>query len=297
MERPCRVARLHRRGLALQRDQLQLLLRLGLRLHHQQHGAYTFINSYACPSDNNAKGGASFILSWGNYTQSPNNSSYKGSIGTTTSPYGTTNAGGPWLPGYGACQPDPLNITGGPPGCKPFTTGVFCYWLTFGLRDITDGSSNTIAFAESLAGSAQTTPVRGNSVMNAGGGAVGEYADAFVGLNNGTLLTGIQACTTAFKTAVSGSTLSNDNGNRWAWGAVGMTLFNTIVPPNSNLHTWNSCRTSCSGCSTDDASYSNAQSNHPGGCNFLMADGSVRFIKSTISMQTYMGLGTRANGK
>ena len=36
---------------------------------------------------------------------------------------------------------------------------------------------------------------------------------------------------------------------------------------------------------------------HPGGVNFAMADGSVRFIKSSINLPTYRALGTRASGE
>lgn len=36
---------------------------------------------------------------------------------------------------------------------------------------------------------------------------------------------------------------------------------------------------------------------HPGGAGFAMADGSVKFIKQTISPRTYNALGTRANGE
>jgi prepilin-type N-terminal cleavage/methylation domain-containing protein/prepilin-type processing-associated H-X9-DG protein len=36
---------------------------------------------------------------------------------------------------------------------------------------------------------------------------------------------------------------------------------------------------------------------HPGGLNMAMADGSVRFIKSSISLQTYRALATRAGGE
>lgn len=36
---------------------------------------------------------------------------------------------------------------------------------------------------------------------------------------------------------------------------------------------------------------------HPGGANFAMADGSVRFIKQTIAQPTYHALGTRAGGE
>jgi len=36
---------------------------------------------------------------------------------------------------------------------------------------------------------------------------------------------------------------------------------------------------------------------HPGGANFAMADGSVKFIKQTINTLPYMGLGTRAGSE
>jgi prepilin-type N-terminal cleavage/methylation domain-containing protein/prepilin-type processing-associated H-X9-DG protein len=36
---------------------------------------------------------------------------------------------------------------------------------------------------------------------------------------------------------------------------------------------------------------------HPGGANFAMADGSVKFIKNSINVPTYRALGTRAGGE
>jgi prepilin-type processing-associated H-X9-DG protein len=36
---------------------------------------------------------------------------------------------------------------------------------------------------------------------------------------------------------------------------------------------------------------------HPGGANFAMVDGSVRFLKQTIAQATYRALGTRAGGE
>jgi prepilin-type processing-associated H-X9-DG protein len=38
-------------------------------------------------------------------------------------------------------------------------------------------------------------------------------------------------------------------------------------------------------------------SRHPGGVNFLFADGSVRFINNNIDEVTWVALGTRAGGE
>jgi len=247
----------------------------------------TVITSFLCPSDNNAGAGGAPQFGTNN---TPNINSYKGSVGTT-SLAGWNNA-----PGYAACQPDPMNIAGGNPGCQPYSTGIFCYWTANGLKDCTDGSSQTVAYSESLVGDPASTvsPFRRyNSVTGVTGAAIADVQDVS-SLPPATLQQALQACTTAYQ---SGTNLSNANGCRWGWGALTMTLFHTIVPPNSKTYQWNSCRSSCGGCGPDDSSYSNAQSNHPGGVNCLFADGSVRFIKDGIQQRVWMGLGTRNLGE
>jgi len=39
------------------------------------------------------------------------------------------------------------------------------------------------------------------------------------------------------------------------------------------------------------------KSKHPGGCNLLMADGSVHFVSENIDFQVYNYLGTRSGGE
>ncbi len=251
------------------------------------------INSFMCPSDNYVdKGGppvssATYAAGWGNSTYPPQINSYRGSIGTTTSVYG-------WNTGYACCQPDPLNITGGTSPGKPFSTGLFVYWLAFGIQDCTDGTSNTIAFSESLVGDPGNVILghKNNAVTGVTGAAVAEVPDASAVNYQNVIIPAINQCTSSYQ---SGANISQANGNRWGWGAMSMTLFNTVVPPNGAP--WNACRDGCGGCGPDDSIFSNAQSNHPGGVNVMMGDGSVRFMKTSISPFTWMALGTRANGE
>ena len=71
-------------------------------------------------------------------------------------------------------------------------------------------------------------------------------------------------------------------------------MFNTVVPPNSKAYTLQpSARCGAIG----DAEIATANSNHPGGVNVLMADGSVRFAKDSINQATWWALGTRGNGE
>jgi prepilin-type processing-associated H-X9-DG protein len=65
------------------------------------------------------------------------------------------------------------------------------------------------------------------------------------------------------------------------------------VTPNSALYPFAFCSSAAIG----DAEFVTANSNHPGGVNILMADGSVRFAKDSINQATWWALGTRARGE
>jgi prepilin-type processing-associated H-X9-DG protein len=60
------------------------------------------------------------------------------------------------------------------------------------------------------------------------------------------------------------------------------------MPPN----TW-----SCNDSNVNDAAAATASSRHSGGVNVAMCDGSVRFVKATVSTATWWGLATRAGGE
>ncbi len=178
-------------------------------------------------------------------------------------------------------------------GYQAMSTGLFSYGTCYGIRDCIDGSSNTIAYGEVLVGDSQNVATkRSNGIMSTS--AVG-YFDA-----EATLYTNVQAdlntCTTAYMAGVPGNSLHNSMGSMWFVGTMGDSMFNTIVPPSSTQYKWGGCKNSGGGWA-EGMNYVNASSYHSGGANFLMADGSVRFIKSTVSYQTYMASGTRANNE
>ncbi len=191
--------------------------------------------------------------------------SYAGSMGTTTIIYGE------------------------------ISTGLFTYHKSYSVSDITDGTSNTIAFAEQLVGDQIPTALkRGNSTGNAsgGGGQAGNKLDASGFLTQ--IKTDMAQCDAWFK-APGGQT--NNRGGHWATGILGTTMLNTVIPPNGGGQSaWDACRMDCCVNGQHDH-YTNATSNHSGGVNVAMADGSVRFIKESIAYPTWWALGTRSNGE
>jgi prepilin-type N-terminal cleavage/methylation domain-containing protein/prepilin-type processing-associated H-X9-DG protein len=230
----------------------------------------TIIPAFLCPTDPNSGKTGGYI------------NNYYGSIGTT----------------IGVVQNYGQN-----------STGVFSYQVPNGLAAITDGSSNTIAFAEALVGDSgrrgTTSTYPGNGVAIAG------YCWNYDAEDNANyyLVTALPSCSAGWSSIrTSGSngsaTLGVNRGNYWGWGAEAMSLFNTIVPPGAQQYGWGFCRSGCNGCCggspcglADHAEIANANSGHPGGANFLFADGGVRFIKEMVGFRVFRALATRSGGE
>lgn len=217
----------------------------------------TVINTFLCPSDGNAgKQG------W--------NSSYCASQGTTTI-------------GYPFSDTDYTNYHK--------STGAFAYQNNYAIQNFTDGTSNTIAYSEFVVNdSSVSRPKKSKATGNTGSGG---------SLTNDTFLVGLPAVQADWNTCTStfqGGGVGNGPGSNWTTGAMGYTMFNTVVPPNGGgTIKWAACRMGCCA-QAQHADYVVATSNHSGGVNVAMADGSVKFIKDSIAVLTWWGLGTR-NGE
>jgi prepilin-type processing-associated H-X9-DG protein len=215
----------------------------------------TIINSFLCPSDGFAG---------------------KANINSYYVCYGTTTEEGGWE--YSQAQ----------------SSGMFCQYTVYSVADCTDGTSNTIAFGEALAGDnlGQSSLYRGNMVLGATGNSVGFTVNPTGQM--AAVVADLQQCATAFKNATGG--IASNRGFRWAFSATGYSMFNVLQTPNELG--FNGCRFGCSGGCDPSYGYSyGASSNHSGGANIAFADGSVRFIKNSINWQTWRALGTVSGGE
>jgi prepilin-type N-terminal cleavage/methylation domain-containing protein/prepilin-type processing-associated H-X9-DG protein len=180
------------------------------------------------------------------------------------------------------------------------SSGLFAETISKKISQITDGTSNSVAFSERLVGTpGQPDHYPGNGMDGVSANAnskVNYFFDAGTDIPNTMLY--LQACNAAWQTNLTTSTAWQNGGENWGWGTPGLTMFQTIVPPNSTQYPWNTCRSDCaSGCGVDSSHLTNATSRHSGGCNVLFADGSVHFVKSSVNIRTWMALGTIGAGE
>ena len=170
-----------------------------------------------------------------------------------------------------------------------------------GIQSILDGTSNTALFSERLIGiNANPSQVPRSSAnfkrVVFDGPAVGGGQDA----GAQAALQFIQGCR-----SIPGTTLPHAT---WGSGAVWLTGYPLHVIINDYLHAGPPNGPACNNTQGSFASLSwvyfvnpagsaPPTSNHPGGVNISFADGSVRFVKDTVNMQTWWAIGTRAGGE
>ncbi len=240
------------------------------------------VNSFLCPSDSLYTGTQ---YSNGINYQSPG-SNYFASVGSSLNQDGPSN----W---------QNVNFGNSPPN------GVFQYdGPSIGVQDITDGTSNTIAYGEWLVGNnqaiykVQRTIVRVGQSFPAGatpGPGIGsQYLNMPAG--GGTLNAWLSGtCAAQGFSLVSYGSYLGWKGDRWCYGLFSHTLGNILVGPNAP---YPACDINLGGGDTDDSfGFFGMSSHHPGGANVLLADGSVHFLKNSVNQLTVWALGSRNQGE
>lgn len=173
--------------------------------------------------------------------------------------------------------------------------GVFNFnGFATGSRDITDGTSNTIAFGEWRTGDNSDAKL---SIPQ----DVIEIGTSYLGSGNNTPFNNmpygaanlpgwLANCAQRAKTARGRSFIAQ----RWDVGMFGRTLGNTLLAPNPP---YPNCNNTTGNGDFDNLGMFGMSSYHPGGGNVTMVDGSVRFLKASTSLQTVWALGSKAQGE
>jgi len=247
----------------------------------------TRVNSFLCPSSTLPVGTLYGCLGVAPFNQIryPGNN-YWASVGATCIPW----------------------IAGKPPGMFAIMGPTDA--VAFGVRDVQDGTSNTITFGEWRMGDYNSTKLSLQDAINILQNQVGTFGD-WGNANNGStcptaalptlasspFMAFLTTCQGKAPTSITGGTTwetNKDIGRDWAQGMFGHTLGTTLLPPNPVYY---NCNMEGWGGDFDAPGMYNLSSYHPGGANVAFADGSVRFLKSSTAWPTIWALGSRAGGE
>ena len=207
---------------------------------------------------------------------------------------------GPWAPlNYASNYGGPSSISRGnggmPPPQNPWYNNANVAY--FGTEGFIDGTSNTALISEKLRG------VVGNPAVNPGTPyALRAIFPGGMALVNDQGAAGVTTALAFYNACRSLSSTTNSNYSSLA-GAYWMLGMAYTTENNTYFHFGTPNTLSCSPSNAEDQNWGgtngmiNATSNHSGGVNVLMGDGSVRFVKNSISVQTWWAIGTRNGGE
>ncbi len=156
------------------------------------------------------------------------------------------------------------------------------------IAEVQDGTSNTIAFMELVVGDNSNSSF--NKFTDMAAGVSSNWPNDTGWWTEAQVQTYGAGCETA--AAVSSTQYSNA-GAHWAQGLTGMTILNTLAPPNWK---YPSCNFTTGSVADGKGVYA-ARSRHTGGVQILMTDGAVRFASENINLSTWQALGATADGR
>ena len=211
-----------------------------------------------CPSDSNVPCGTTAV---GGVARQIGHSSYGNNIGTI------------------------YNLNGGMLDGPAYLMGQPAYGGTVAIASIVDGTSNTAIFSEWVQGMNKTPGDGKHQIYVAG--------TPFSSANPTPLLTLRASCQSSTTWYPAGANPPDDRkGEEWLnQNCSEGGCYSHIMTPNQK-----GCFHQGQG---EHTIYTivGAQSNHAGGVNVAMLDGSVKFVKDSVSAQSWWALATKAGGE
>jgi len=262
------------------------------------------INSFLCPSDTDLANLTYFIFTPGGVTQYPGRHNYPINSGSNPfrSPVVAGGTGGGqlngavYIPGFqrglqnAAGLSNPEMVAGGGPGALFAVQGD----QPITVADFTDGTSNTAVFSEWVRGDGLQPRGVGWGAQNGKDGLGTIYFCNPACLSNGfSGMTGMDyALQQICDSGLSGtSQVYTWKGDWW------------INDKFSYTHTMTPNRRACWYSDIGGRPWAGAMSlvgassRHPGGVNVAFGDGSVKWVKSSVSNPTWVAVGTRNGGE
>jgi prepilin-type N-terminal cleavage/methylation domain-containing protein/prepilin-type processing-associated H-X9-DG protein len=161
------------------------------------------------------------------------------------------------------------------------------------IAAVTDGTSNTIAYAERLRGNGDGSTATPGNVYTGGPGSAWGIPTYVISnpADYAVLVKSIIPDCVAYAKA-NPTAIWPWGGYYWAAGEYTGAKMNFNIGPNSKVP-------DCSpwGGVGAGIGFYDARSRHPGGVNVCMADGSVRFVKDSVAITAWYALSTRAGGE
>jgi prepilin-type N-terminal cleavage/methylation domain-containing protein/prepilin-type processing-associated H-X9-DG protein len=179
--------------------------------------------------------------------------------------------------------------------------GIFqVFGSPIGIQSVIDGTSNTIAMGEWITGSNSLTLTLPQDAVPIGttlpAGASPGSALLLMPAGGAGFNAWLQQCAQQIPATNAMGNPYNELGQDWCVGLFFHTLGNILIGPNPPFP---NCAADIYGLgdTDDDIGYFGLSSRHPGGCNVLMTDGSVRFLKNSVNQLTLWSLGSRNQGE
>jgi prepilin-type N-terminal cleavage/methylation domain-containing protein/prepilin-type processing-associated H-X9-DG protein len=222
---------------------------------------------------------------------------------------------------YGTCDGDwyvwSVNWSAGGNTVGPMNRSLFGPNFSRRISQVTDGTSNTLMCSEGYIGHAQMRSCSGTAGSSPSDPVINTYTFTNIPAPGPASVAALEYqianCPASVGKIKHGGPIGH---TRWANGGVYYSGFTTAMPPNMNVSTvsgaflskgvpaanfgqivpmdWDWIDENDGG-----PTYMSlcASSKHAGGVNALFADGSVHYVKNTVSPVTWYALGTIAGGE